>query len=212
MKEFQPYTDVMYMMTGYLVSDVDGERYPHFDIFMNENILFHTLEEADRKIAELARDEELKDERACFFVYEVPVGVNCYPAQGQKIRSYTADGELNSESKVSALEDCNGNLELFPGRDAAECKFSEGAKVAVFWGDHFSFETIYALPVDSAFVEARLQDESIAFLPDYSDDCYVTIPEGGDYYDHHNHPLVVNVFSIEGLIQLTYRTLEKEIL
>lgn len=202
MKEYQSYTDVMYLMTGYLISDTDEPRFPQFDIFINENILFQTLEKAERKIAELARDEELKDERACFFVYEVPVGVNCYPAQGQKIRSYTADGELNSEIKVSALEDCNGNLELFPGRDAAECKFSEGAKVAVFWGDHFSFETICGLPFASAFVEARLQDESIAFLPDYSDDCYVTIPEGGDYYDHHNHPLVVNVFSIEGLIQL----------
>ena len=133
MKEYQPYTDVMYLMTGYLVSDVDEERYPHFDIFMNENILFHTLEEADRKIAELAQDEELKDERACFFVYEVPFGVNCYPAQGQKIRSYTADGELNSESKVSALEDCNGTLELFPGREEAECRFKVGDKVAVFW-------------------------------------------------------------------------------
>lgn len=133
MKEYRPYTDVMYLMTGYLVSDVDEERYPHFDIFMHENILFHTLEEAERKIAELARDEELKDERACFFVYEVPVGVNCYPAQGQKIRSYTADGEFNSESKVSALEDCNGTLELFSGREEAECRFKVGDKVAVFW-------------------------------------------------------------------------------
>ena len=98
MKEYQPYTDVMYLMTGYLVSDVDEERYPHFDIFMNENILFHTLEEAERQIAELAQEAELMEERACFFVYEVPIGANCYPAQGQKVRSYTADGELNSES------------------------------------------------------------------------------------------------------------------
>jgi hypothetical protein len=200
MKEYQSYTDVMYLMTGCLISDTDEPRYPQFDVFINENILFHTLEEAERKIAELAQEEELMDERACFFVYEVPIGANCYPAQGQKVRSYTASGELNSESKVSALEDCNGNLELFPGRDTAECKFSEGDKVAVFWGDHFSFETIYALPVDSSFVELRLKDKSIPFLPDHSDDCYVTIPEGGDYYDHHNHPLVVNVFSIEGLI------------
>ena len=198
MKEYHPHTDVMYLMTGYLVSDVDEERYPQFDIFMNENILFRTLEEAERKITELAQDEELKDERACFFVYEVPVGVNCYPAQGQKVRSYTADGELNSESKVSALEDCTGTLELFPGREETECRFKVGDKVVVFWGDHFSFETIYALPVDSAFVKARLQDESIAFLPDYSDDCYVTVPDRGDYYDHHNHPSVINVLPLMG--------------
>ena len=103
MKEYQPYTDVMYLMTGYLICDTDEPRYPQFDVFINENILFRTLEEAEKKIAELAQDEELIDERACFFVYEVPVGANCYPAQGQKIKSYTADGELNSESKVSAV-------------------------------------------------------------------------------------------------------------
>ena len=198
MKEYQSYKDVMYLMTGYRVSDTDEPRFPQFDIFVNENILFKTLEEAERKIEELALSEELKKERACFFVHEVPIGVNCYPEQGLKIRSYDAYGELNAESMVSDLEDSNGNLEVFPGRD--ECRFSVGDKVAVFWGDHFSFETIYALPVDSSFVEASLKDKSIAFLPDYSDDCYVTIPEGGDYYDHHNHPLVVNVFSIEGLI------------
>ena len=141
--------------------------------------------------------EELKEERACFYVYEVPVGYNCYPAQGQKIRSYTADGELNSQSMVSELEDCNGNLEIFPGRDAAKWRFSIGDKVAVFWGDHFSFETLYAYPIDSSFVEALLHDETTSLLPDYSDDCYVTVPEGGDYYDHHNHPSVVNVFPIE---------------
>ena len=157
MKEYQRYTDVMYLMTGYLISDLDEERYPKFDIFINENILFHTLEEAESKIAELAMQEQLKEERACFYVYEVPVGANCYPAQGQKIGSYTADGELNSESKVSALEDCNGTLELFPGREEAECRFKVGDKVAVFWGDHFSFETIYALPVDSVDTE---QDRS----------------------------------------------------
>ena len=200
MKKYQPYTDVMYLMRGYLISDIYEPRFPQFDIFVNENILFKTLEEAERKIEELVQDEELKKERACFFVHEVPIGVNSYPEQGQKIRSYDAYGELNAESMVSDLEDSNGNLELFPGRDKNGCRFAVGDKVAVFWGDRFSFETIHALPVDSAFVEARLQESSIAILPDYTDDSYVTIPEGGDYYDHHNHPSIVNVFPIEGLI------------
>ena len=189
----------MYLMTGYLISDLEEKRYPKFDIFINENILFHTLEEAESKIAELAMQEQLKEERACFYVYEVPVGYNCYPAQGQKIRSYTADGELNSQSMVSELEDCNGNMEIFPGRDAAKWRFSIGDKVAVFWGDHFALETLYAYPIDSSFVEVRLHDETTSLLPDYSDDCYVTVPEGGDYYDQHNHPSVVNVFPIEKL-------------
>ena len=50
MKEYRPYADVMYLMTGYLISDTDEPRFPQFDIFINENILFHTLEEAERKI------------------------------------------------------------------------------------------------------------------------------------------------------------------
>ncbi|MEE0235272.1 MAG: hypothetical protein UD961_03825 [Bacteroidales bacterium] len=200
MKEYKPYTDVMYLMRGYLISDIYEPRFPQFDIFVNENILFKTLEEAERKIEELAQDEELKKERACFFIHEVPIGVNCYPEQGQKIRSYDAYGELNAESMISALEDCNGDTEVFPGRDKAECKFSVGDKVAVFWGDHFSFETVHALPVDSAFLGARPKDESIAILPDYSDDSYVTIPERKEYDIEHNHPLVTNVFHIECLI------------
>lgn len=128
------------------------------------------------------------------------MGVNCHPLQGQRIRSYTADGELNSESLASGLEDCNGQLEVFSGREKTDCKFSVGDKVAVFRGNHFSFETVYALPVDRSFVNARLQDKSIGMLPDHWDDSYITIPEGGDYYVHHEHPAVVNVFPIEGLI------------
>ena len=193
MEEYKAYTDVMYLMTGYLIRNSYEHRYSQLDVFISENILFRTIDEAERKIVELAHEEELMDERACFFVYEVPVGVNCYPTEGQKIRSYTAYGELNSESKVSSIEDNNGNLELFNGRDNIECKFHEGDRVAVFNGDHFSFETVYAIPVDS--------DKVITFLSDYSDDCYITIPDGGDYYDHHNHPSVVNVFPIEGLLK-----------
>lgn len=183
-------------MTGYLVSDADEPRYPQFDIFINENIFFHTLVEAEAKIAELAEDKELAEQRTCFFIYEIPLGVNCYHTQGQAIRSYTADGKLNSQSMVSELEDFNGNLEIFPGREESECSFAVGDKVAVFWGDHFSIETIYALPVDSSFIEERFKDKSLSFHPDYSDDCYVTVPDGGDYYEHHNHPPVVNVFPI----------------
>ena len=194
MEDYKAYTDVMYLMTGYLICNSDESRYSQLDVFISENILFHTLEESEKKIAELAHEEELMNERACFFVYEVPVGVNCYHTEGQKIKSYTADGELNSESKVSSLEDNNGKLELFNGRDKISCKFSIGDRVAVFKGDHFSFETVYALPVEL--------DESKTFISDYSDDCYITIPDGGDYYDQHNHPSVVNVFPIEGLLKL----------
>lgn len=196
MNKYQPYTDIIYLMTGYLVSDADEPRYPQFDIFINENIFFHTLVEAEAKIAELVEDKELAEQRACFFIYEIPLGVNCYHTQGQEIRSYTADGKLNSQTKVSAVEDFNGNLEIFPGREESECRFAIEDKVAVFWGDYFSIETIYALPVDSSFVEERFKDKSLSFHPDYSDDCYVTVPDGGDYYEHHNHPPVVNVFPI----------------
>lgn len=52
MKKYQPYTDVIYLMRGYLISDIYEPRFPQFDIFVNENILFKTLEEAERKIEE----------------------------------------------------------------------------------------------------------------------------------------------------------------
>lgn len=184
------------IFTDKVEEGADEPRYPQFDIFINENIFFHTLVEAEAKIAKLVEDKELAEQRACFFVYEIPLGVNCYHTQGQEIRLYTADGKLNSQSKVSELEDFNGNLEIFPGREESECSFAVGDKVAVFWGDHFSIETIYALPVDSSFIEERFKDKSLSFNPDYSDDCYVTVPDGRDYYEHHNHPPVVNVFPI----------------
>lgn len=195
-KVYKPYQDVIYLMTGYLVSDVYEPRYPQFDIYLNESILFHTLEETERKIAELIKNEQLQNERACFFVYEIPIGINCYPEQGQKVRSYTANGELNSESMVSGLEDCNGHMAVFPGRDENDCKFAIGDRVAVFNGDHFSLETVYALPVNSTFVDEHLHDTSVCALPDYTDDCYITIPDGGDYYEHHNHPPVWNCFPL----------------
>ena len=34
MREYQPYTDVMYLMTGYLICDTDEPRYPQFDVLV----------------------------------------------------------------------------------------------------------------------------------------------------------------------------------
>lgn len=75
-KWYVPYEDVIYRLDGYVISDLEEASYPEFDLFHKEEILFRTLEEAERKIAELAAENS--EDRYCFFVFEVPVGVHCY--------------------------------------------------------------------------------------------------------------------------------------
>ena len=100
---YRPYKDVIYRLDGYVISDLEEATYPEFGLFHKEEIIFHTLEEAERKIAELA--EEKTEDRYCFFIREVPVGVHCYYSYSQRIWSYTRDGKLNAVSAVSEIED-----------------------------------------------------------------------------------------------------------
>ena len=121
---YRPYKDVIYRLDGYVISDLEEATYPEFGLFHKEEIIFHTLEEAERKIAELA--EEKTEDRYCFFIREVPVGVHCYYSYSQRIWSYTRDGKLNAVSAVSEIEDEDGNLEPFYGRDKNEHHFQPG--------------------------------------------------------------------------------------
>ena len=52
--EYIPYEDVIYRLDGYVISDLEEASYPEFDVYHQEEFLFHTLEEAEAKIAELA--------------------------------------------------------------------------------------------------------------------------------------------------------------
>ena len=54
---YRPYKDVIYRLDGYVISDLEEATYPKFGLFHKEEIIFHTLEEAERKIAELAEEK-----------------------------------------------------------------------------------------------------------------------------------------------------------
>lgn len=201
MNEYQAYTDVIYRTTGYIVSDVDEARYPRFDIFMNENIIFHSLAEAEARISELAMSSEFKNERVCFFIHEVPVGMNCYPEAGQRIRSYTADGLFLAETKASYVEDKDGHFEPYYGREADECPFSSGDIIEVFRGDEMRLEIIISLPVNQKFINQRyfIPFQADSIHPDYTDDSYTTYWLNDKGVIFHNHPEVVRCFPLTTL-------------
>lgn len=190
------YNDVVYRLLGYLVSDIDDARYPRFDIFLNEEILFRSLSEAEAKIHELASLDEHIGARAYFFIHEIPIGTICYHSYGQRVRSYTADGKFYAETKASLVEDINGNLEPFYGRESNECHFKPGDIVEVFRGDEVTLEVVQLCPIDPSFISQRYSNPMSAdyIHPDFTDDSYVTLSwdEGGECC--HDHPSVVCCF------------------
>lgn len=65
MTSYTPYKDVLYRLDGYVISDVEEAAYPEFELFHKEQILFHTIGEAEAKISELVAEKS--DGRYCFF-------------------------------------------------------------------------------------------------------------------------------------------------
>lgn len=189
--EYIPYEDVIYRLDGYVISDLEEASYPEFDVYHQEEFLFHTLEEAEAKIAELAAENS--GDRYCFFIREVPVGVHC---GSQRTRSYTRDGKLFAESAASSIADKNDDYEPFYGRDEDELQFRLGDLVEVFCGDSVSLEIVCSLPLDRATVEERklANRRSLGFCLDYTDDGYTTLDGDEGYMECHSHPLVVQCF------------------
>lgn len=181
-----PYEDVIYRLDGYVISDLEEASYPEFDVYHQEEFLFHTLEEAGAKIAELVAENS--EDRYCFFIHEVPVGVHCYHSWSQRARAYTRDGKLFAESAASKVADKNGNDEPFYGRDEDELQFRLGDLVEVFRGDTVTLETVCSLPPDRDAVKRRI------IGLDYSDDCYVTLDGDEGYMECHSHPEIVQCF------------------
>ena len=181
-----PYEDVIYRLDGYVISDLEEASYPEFDVYHQEEFLFHTLEEAEAKIAELVAENS--EDRYCFFIREVPVGVHCYHSWSQRARTYTRDGKLFAESAASKVADKNGNDEPFYGRDEDELQFRLGDLVEVFRGDTVTLEIVCSLPPDRDAVKRRI------IGLDYSDDCYVTLDGDEGYMECHSHPEIVKCF------------------
>ena len=185
-ESYIPYEDVIYRLDGYMISDPEEASYPEFDLYHQEEFLFHTLEEAEAKIAELAAENS--EDRYCFFIREVPVGVHCYHSWSQRARAYTRDGKLFAESAASKVADKNGNDEPFYGRDEDELQFRLGDLVEVFRGDTVTLEIVCSLPPDRDAVKRRI------IGLDYSDDCYVTLDGDEGYMECHSHPEIVKCF------------------
>ena len=179
--EYVPYKDVVFRLRGYVV-DFDIESSLRPQLALSEEIIFHTLDAAEAEIRNLVRN--MLEGRYCFFIYEVPVGVDCSGVNGQRVRSYSSNGVLISESKASSLYDVNGNLEHFSGRDASECHFNPGDTIEVFHYDHIRTEVVDSLPIDSSFINTNLNA-----MTDFTDDCYLTRTDNG-----HNHPPVWHCF------------------
>ena len=185
-ESYIPYEDVIYRLDGYMISDPEEASYPEFDLYHQEEFLFHTLEEAEAKIAELVAENS--EDRYCFFIREVPVGVHCYHSWSQRARAYTRDGKLFAESAASKVADKNGNDEPFYGRDEDELQFRLGDLVEVFRGDTVTLEIVCSLPPDRDAVKRRI------IGLDYSDDCYVTLDGDEGYMECHSHPEIVQCF------------------
>lgn len=161
------------------------------DIFLSENYLFRTLEEINR----LVRTDS-KLERACFFIYDVPIGVHCYEMYGQRIRSYSGQGHFVAESKSSNIEDSQGYLEPFLGRIDDECLFAPGDIVAVFRSDKMRLEIVGSRPVNIEYVDKNypiLLPKGNKY-PDYTDDSYMTLVCTDDLTYIHDHASIVHCF------------------
>ena len=193
-KWYIPYEDVIYRMDGYVISDLEEASYPEFNVYHQEEFLFHTLEEAEAKIAELAAENS--EDRYCFFIREVPVGVHCYYSWSQRTRSYTRDGKLFAESAASGIADKNDDYEPFYGRDEDELQFRLGDLVEVFCGDSVSLEIVCSLPPDRDAVKQRIlaNTQKFGIGLDYSDDSYVTLDGDEGYIECHSHPEIVQCF------------------
>ena len=192
-----PYEDVIYRLDGYVISDLEEASYPEFDVYHQEEFLFHTLEEAEAKIAELVAENS--EDRYCFFIREVPVGVHCYHSWSQRTRTYTRDGKLFAESAASGIEDTNGVLEMFKGRDEDELQFRSGDLVEVFRGDCVTLEIVCSLPIDRMEFEKRILAGNRRLLLDCTDDSFVTLDGDEGYMECHSHPAIVQCFPADTL-------------
>ena len=193
---YEPYTDVVYRLTGWEIADQEEAIYPSFEVCIKEEILFRTLEDAETKLRELVNDGY--EGRYSFDIYEIPIGVHCPVGWAQSIRSYTADGKLNAISAVSNMPDKNGRLEIFWGREADSYPFKSGDIVEVKRGDSVSLEIVCSVPIDTDWAKKSLPKEypteRIGVHVDWSDDAYTTLCCVNGYMEAHSHPAIVDCF------------------
>lgn len=179
---------MIYRLTMLGINDPEEAGYPEFELYYKGEMYFNRQNEAEAMIAELAEDN---DDNYCFYLFDTPTNVKSYPRSGQRVRSYTSFGKLMAESKVSYIEDIDGNLELFLGREPEDCRFKPGDLVEVCRGDRGTLEIVCSQPLSKECIASILKDEDNSGAhPDYTDDCYMTLNIDG----MHDHPSAVDCF------------------
>ena len=191
--QYEMYTDVVYKLVGYTINHPEDQSYPRFHVHVSVESIHHTLDDAKRRIDELISNPDTTYSRwYCFYVSEVPFGVECYRRyDGQRRWSFTGAGRPVAYKAISSLEDKNGNREIFWGREKEDCMFKVGDVVEIpSVGNYVTLGIIWRMPIDFEFTSKRLPkekpEEPMSFHLDDSDDCYQVISLDDEFPDHIN--------------------------
>lgn len=189
--QYEPYTDVVYRLTGYGVRHPEDEYYPKFNLHKIETSIHRTLEDAKARMNEIVDNAAINNNFIkwhSFYIAEVPIGVCCFDMyDGQKLWSFTGKGEYVAHKSVSSLEDINGNHEIYWGREEADCRFKLGDIVEIHCEKYSELGMICRMPVDSEFVKKSLPKEKpaepLTYHIDHYDDMYLVVSLDSDHMD-----------------------------
>ena len=173
---YTPYTEVVYRLTGYMISEGHNATYPKFKIHDSETSIHASLESAQKRMHSIT---EQKDDESymwhSFIIDEIPLGVSCGMYEYQKRWSYTSDGTFVAESACSLIDDVNRNYERFQGRYIKDCLFMPGDIVEVKSHCWASLAIIQALPaiIEEGDEEDRvIHGNDVYYILDFADPDY----------------------------------------
>ena len=174
-------------MPGYRISKEKikrkGNAKPGFDIHELEMGFFESLEQAERQIKKLSKDDN--QFIYGFLVEEMPMGGTIYTRDALSRRRYLKNGKLWQKSAASEVRYFNGKfVELsdtgFYGRDLKKIPFKKGDIVEVADRDFVQLAIIWNLP-PSVEKMKEIWNRNNAFrkkmapYPDESEDVYTTV-------------------------------------
>ena len=158
---YTPYTEVVYRLTGYMISEGRNATYPLFKIHDSETSIHASLESAQKRMNSII---EQKDNGShiwhSFIIDEIPLGVSCGMYEYQKRWSYTSDGTFVAESACSLIDDADRNYDHFQGRYSKDLLFKPGDIVEVKSHCWASLGIIQALP---AIIEEGEEDDRVIY-------------------------------------------------
>lgn len=208
--KYEKATDVLYKLVTIRYTNRAYARYPRFKVERSCVGYFHTLKDAEKRIAELVAKDN-KRTTTCgysceyygFMVMEISFEWELINSDyySQRTRTYLEDGSFLCETKVSNIgyKKNSGDLEPFKGRAEDECQFKVGNLVEVLHGDYVTLEIVLSLPASPAQVEQMCNNVLVSrrcWSIDYSDDCYVTLDGDEGYMENHSHPATVQLFPV----------------